>query len=144
MKKLSTRYKSFFLKGVCTALIIILGGSLFAAGALGADNCGMECCCKTGPAHMQPATEKQFRSQMGCCSGVPLSPCDLQSAKPFELPEFTMASCCWDFPNANEILYVADDSPNTIPNPGSNSISQILDPQFNQPPLYLQKLTFLI
>ena len=144
MKKLSTRYKSFFLKGVCTALILILGGSLFAAGALGADKCGMECCCKTSPIHMQPVTEKQIRSQMGCCSGAPLSPCDLQSANPFELPEFTMASCCWHFPYGTKTSDVVDDSPNTNLNPGGNSISQILDPQFNSPPLYLQQLTFLI
>ncbi len=144
MNKLSTRFKSSFHKGVCTVLIVILGGSLFAAGALGANNCGMECCCKTGPTHMQPGTEKQIRSQIGCCSAVPLSPCDLQSANPLELPEFTMASGYWNYPYANGILDVVDNSPTTNPNSDGNSISQILEPQFNPPPLYLQKLTFLI
>lgn len=137
-------FKPFLLKGVCTGLTLILGGSLFAAGALGSDRCGIECCCKSGPTHMQHLTEKQIQAQMGCCSGVLPRPCDLKSANPFELPEIVMASCSRDSSHAVGPLNFVDDSPDTNFNPGGNSFSKIVDPQFNSPPLYLQKLSFLI
>ncbi|MBT8372117.1 MAG: hypothetical protein KJO34_14220, partial [Deltaproteobacteria bacterium] len=92
MNKIPSGKRSIMLKAVCTAMVLILGGSLFAAGVMGSNGCGIKCCCQTGTTHMQSSVEKQMRSPMGCCSGVPLSPCDLQSAKPFELPEIVLAS----------------------------------------------------
>lgn len=144
MNKISTSTRSIMLKVVCTAMVLILGGSLFAAGVMGSDGCGMKCCCQIGPTHMPPSAEKQMRSPMGCCSGVPLSPCDLQSANPFELPDITLASCCIDLPNAGGstgILAVSNDNRQNL---SGNFISQVLDPKFNAPPLYLQNLSFLI
>ena len=94
MNKISASAKSILLKALCTAMVIILGGSLFAAGAMGAEGCGMKCCCQTGPSHVKSSAEKQMRSPMGCCAGVPLSPCDIQAARPLELPEIILASSC--------------------------------------------------
>ena len=143
MNKISTGTRSILLKAVCTAMVLILGGSLFAAGVMGADGCGMKCCCQTGPTHMQPSTEKQMRAPMGCCSGVPLSPCDLQSAKPFELPEIILSACCYSSYTGGAPVILTDASDKSQNTGGKFSV-QILDPKFNSPPLYLQNLSFLI
>jgi len=144
MNKIATITRTIMLKAVCTALVFILGGSLFAAGAMGSDGCGMKCCCQTGPTHVQPAAGQQMQSPMGCCSGVPLSPCDLQPTKPFELPEIVLAVCCDDFSNAGGTAAALTDANGRRQSPGANFISQVLDPKFNSPPIYLQNLTFLI
>ena len=144
MKKNSASARSIMLKAVCTALVLILGGSLFAAGVMGSVGCGMKCCCQTGPTPMQSSAEKQMRSAIGCCSGVPLSPCNLQSTKPFELPDITLASCCLDLPNAYGPTGILIDSNDNGQNLSGNFLSQVLDPKFNSPPLYLQNLSFLI
>jgi len=144
MNKTSTGKRSILLQAVCTAMVLILGGSLFAAGVMGADGCGMKCCCQTGPTHMQPSAEKQMRAPMGCCSGVPLSPCDLQSAKPFELPEIILSSCCDDLSHTGGASVILTGASDKSQNTGGKSIVQILDPKFNSHPLYLQNLSFLI
>jgi len=144
MNKNSVGPRSILLKAVCTFLALILGGSLFAAGVMGSDGCGMKCCCQTSPTHLQPSAEQQMRSTMDCCSGSPLSPCDIQSAQPFELPEIILASCCENLFSANGLTIILIDSHDNRLNSGANFISQILDPKFNSPPLYLQKLSFLI
>ena len=144
MNKIFPGTRSMMLKAVCTAMVLILGGSLFAAGVMGSDGCGMKCCCQTGPSHMQPSAEKQMRSPMGCCAGVPLSPCDLQSARPFELPEIILASCCDDLSNTGGATDILSDANDTPQNPAAKFISQVLDPKFNSPPLYLQNLSLLI
>jgi hypothetical protein len=125
-------------------MILILGGSLFAAGAMVSDGCGMKCCCQTGPSNMQPSAEKQMRSPMGCCSGVPLSPCNLQSNKPFELPDITLAACCVDLPNADGPTGIIADANDNGQNLSGNFISQVQNPKFNSLPLYLQNLSLLI
>ncbi|CAB1059343.1 hypothetical protein D1BOALGB6SA_4105 [Olavius sp. associated proteobacterium Delta 1] len=144
MNKTSTGTRSIMLKAVCTAMALILGGSLFAAGVMGSDGCGMKCCCQTGPTHMQASAEKQMRAPMGCCSGVPLSPCDLQSAKPFELPEIILSSCCNDLSYPGGASVILTETSDKSHNSGGKFIVQVLDPKFNSPPLYLQNLSFLI
>ena len=144
MNKTTIDIRSIMLKAVCTALVFILGGSLFAAGAMGSDGCGMKCCCQTGPTHVQPAAGQQMQSPMGCCSGVPLSPCDIQSGRPFELPEITLTACCDDLSNAGGTAAALTDANGRKQSPGANFIYQVLDPKFNSPPIYLQNLTFLI
>ncbi|MCP4626821.1 MAG: hypothetical protein GY850_25425 [bacterium] len=144
MNKIPTGTRSILLKAVCTALVLILGGSLFATGIMGSGGCGMKCCCQTGPTHMQPPAEKQMRSPVGCCAGVPLSPCDIQSAKPFELPEIVLASCCDELYNTGGSAVIISDAADRMQKPGINFISQVLDSKFNSPPIYLQNLSFLI
>lgn len=144
MNKISTSARSIMLKVVCTAMVIILGGSLFAAGAMGAEGCGMKCCCQTGLSHMQSSAEKQMRSPMGCCAGVPLSPCDIQAARPLELPEIILASSCDYLHEVGGTAVMINPAGDERKNSGAKFISQVLDPKFNSPPLYLQNLSFLI
>ena len=144
MNKIPTGTRSIMLKAVCAALVLTFGGSLFAAGVMGSDGCGMNCCCHTGTTHMQPTAEKKVRSPMGCCAGVPLSPCDIQSAKPFELPEIILASCYDELSKAGGSAVILPDAIGRMPETGLNYLSQVLDLKFNSPPIYLQNLTFLI
>lgn len=144
MNKIPTGKRSIMLKAVCTAMVLILGGSLFAAGVMGSDGCGMKCCCQSGPTHMQPSAETQMRAPMGCCSGVPLSPCDLQSAKPFELPEIVLASSRADLSSVGGPSVILTDVIHKSQNTGAKFNVQALDPKFHSPPKYLQNLSFLI
>jgi len=144
MNKNSTSAKSLMLKALCTAMVIVLGGSLFAAGAMGSEGCGMTCCCQTAANHMQSSAEKQMRSPMGCCAGVPLSPCDIQAAGPLELPEVILASSFGNFHDAGGPSAVINPAADERKTSGAKFISQVLDPKFNSPPLYLQNLSFLI
>ena len=144
MNKITTITRLILLKTVCTVMVIILGGSLFAAGALGTGGCGMKCCCQTGSAHLQPAAGQQMQSPTGCCTGIPLNPCDLQSTNPFELPEIVLAVCSDDFSKAGGPAAALTDANGRRQSPGTDFISQVMDPKFNSPPLYLQNLAFLI
>jgi len=144
MNKNFTGSRSIMLKAVCAAMVLILGGSLFAAGAMASNGCAMKCCCRTGPSHVQPATEKHMRSPQGCCSGVPFSPCDIQSAKPFELPEIIPASCCPYHSHTGGVAVILADAGVRSQNSGAKFIAQVLDPKFKSPPIFLQKLSLLI
>jgi hypothetical protein len=144
MNKNRTGTRSIMLKAVCTAMVIILGGSLSAAGVMASNGCAMKCCCQTGPAHMQPSTEKQMRSSMGCCSGVEFSPCDIQSAKPFELPEVITASCCVYHFHTGGISVSLIDTRDKSQNAGAKFFIQVQELKFKSPPIYLQKLSLLI
>ena len=144
MNKVLASAKLAMLKAVCTAMVIVLGGGLFAAGAVGAEGCGMKCCCQSGPNHVAPLADKQMRSAIGCCAGVPLNPCDLQSARPFELPEIILASCGDNLPNAGGTSVISIGAVDESDNTGAQFISQVLNPEFNSPPLFLQNLSFLI
>lgn len=144
MNKISRGTRLIRLQAVCTALVLILGGSLFAAGAMGAGGCGMKCCCQIGLTHMQPAAEKKMRAALGCCAGLAASSCDLQSARPIELPEISLRSCCLDLPHVGGPTVILTDIDDLRQNPGGNFIIQVLEPKSNSLPLYLQKSSFLI
>jgi len=144
MFKTSSGPKSIVLKVVVTALVLTLGGSLFAAGAISADACGMRCCCLTDPTHNQPAAKKQVRSVMGCCSEAPARPCDLQTAKPFEFPEMIPTPGNEDLHGADGLTVILSDADENFQNYGGSFFSQALNSKFSSSPLYLQNLTFLI
>lgn len=144
MKKVSNRTRLILLKTGCTVLAIVLFSSLFAAGAMSADGCRLKCCCQSQPIHIQSSVDVQLRAPMGCCSGNPQSPCDLQSARPFELPEIILTSNNTNNTNFGGPIVVLTDSKIDWLCHGSNLISQVIVPKFNSPPLYLQKSTFLI
>jgi len=144
MNKIPNGNRSILLKAVCTVMVLILGGSLFSAGVMGSDGCGLKCCCQTAATYLPPSAEKQMRAPMGCCAGRASEPCDLQSAKPFELPEIILAASRGDLSNGGgpsvnvtEVIYQSQNS-------GAKFIYRVSDPKFNSPPLYLQQLSLLI
>jgi hypothetical protein len=140
----ATISRSIFGQALCVALVFILGGSLFTTEVMGSDACGMMCCCQTGPSHIQSSVEKHFRSPVGCCSGIPLSPCDMQSAKPLKLPEIILASYGSNLPSNIGLTNLPCDSNDHRQPPGRMSQSLVSEPPLNAPPLFLQHLTLLI
>ncbi|UCD79220.1 MAG: hypothetical protein JSW26_28110 [Desulfobacterales bacterium] len=132
------------MKAICIALVLITGGSLFATGIMASGGCGMKCCCQTGPMGMQPNTERQIRSLMGCCKGVALNPCELQSALPYEPPDVIAASCCGPLQVTFGPAVILSDSFSESRNCGGNFIFQMADQKFKVPPLYLQNRSYLI
>ena len=144
MIKLATGKSSIILKAVCASLILVLGAGQFGGAAIGSGGCGMKCCCQSDPSHMKSSAEMQMRSPMGCCSGGSISPCDLEGAKPADLPEMALTQGQAGLLNAcGSALSVVALNDNGRQK-SRNVISQTLDPKFNSPPLYLQKLSFLI
>ena len=144
MNKMTTGKRSTMRKAVCTVMILLLCAGIFGGAAMGSGGCGIKCCCQTGPSHMKSSAVMQMRSQMGCCSGGILNPCDLQGTEPVELPELVLTPL-------RENPLNSDDSTPSLPSindygqqKNKKTISQTQDAQFNSPPIYLQKLSFLI
>ena len=105
----------------------------------------MSCCCQMKPLmDMQPTAEKQLRSPIGCCSGVAQKPCDMQSTPFSELPDVVSAYSGEFYPDAFCLTVVLVKTFGGRINSGDDSIFLTSDPKFRSPPLYLQKLSFLI
>jgi hypothetical protein len=136
---------SIIWKAMCLALALITGGSLFATGIMASGGCGMKCCCQTGPMGTHPNAERQMRSSMGCCSnGVPLNPCDLQSAQPNDLPEFIPAASGGFHQVPFGPAVILSDSCSDSGSSSGIITLKFTDQKFKTPPLYLQKHEFLI
>ena len=144
MINLTARNRLILLKTICAGLALVLGVGLFGNAAMGSNSCGMKCCCHSGATQMKPSTEMQMRSSMGCCSGASLSPCDMQGAEPVDLPETALASWRPNLTGADGSNVVHTAFIELGQHISNNYPSQTLDPQFNSPPLYIQKLSFLI
>ena len=144
MNKFSIGNGSLLMKSVCLAIVLMLAGSLLASGVMGFDNCGMQCCCQSGISHMQPSVAKKVQSPMGCCSGAAQPSCDIQSAKPFELPEIILASPIYELPRADGPADILAFENGFEQNSGHITAIQDLHPLYKSPPLYLQKLSFII
>jgi hypothetical protein len=135
---------SIILKGMCLVLALIISNSLFAAGTMASADCGMKCCCQTGPTGMPHHTQRQMRSSIGFCNEVPLSPCGLQSTQPYKLPEVIPVSCC----GLHHVVFgpsvILSDSFSGSRNSSGNIIFLPADQRYNSPPLYLQNHAYLI
>ena len=135
---------SFVIKVMCLALAFMIGGSMLANGLMAAADCGMRCCCQIAPPRMQHSPQKQMRSLMNCCSSAPLKACDLQSSRPFELPQVIPASCCGLHHIAFGPAVVINEFLSDGHKSGENYIHQLADPTFNSPPLYLKNHSYII
>lgn len=126
-------------------MIFIIGAGLFATGAMGTDGCGMKCCCQTGSTSVQPSSEHQMRSPTGCCAGVSFSPCDMQSAKSFEIREIALSSPPGVYYTKASLTTAI--STDTGVNPGgydNKPAGELIHAKFYAPPLYLIQQSFLI
>ena len=144
MNRNRTGSTSFDIKVMCLALAFMIGGSMLATGLMAAADCGMQCCCQIAPPRMHHSAQKQMRSSMYCCSSIPLKACDLQSARPYELPQVIPASCCGLHHIAFGPAVVINEDVSNGHNSGENYIFQLADPTFNSPPLYLKNHSYII
>ena len=79
-------------KAMCVALTLILGASLFAAGAFAQSGCGEKCWCHSSPMDMHHSKGELIPLSAGFCNGDPMIPCDLETGQSSELPEFILCS----------------------------------------------------
>jgi hypothetical protein len=86
----------------------------------------------------------QIRASMGCCSGTPVNPCDIESAQKIGLPEFTLCSTGFHIPQPGGPAVIFDLSGSDGRNFSAIVISQPVGLKIISPPIYLQKLSFLI
>lgn len=144
MKKIGIKSSSLIQKSLCTALIALLGTSLIVGGLFADPGCATSCCCKTTENGMRHTPEKQLRSEMDCCSEITINPCDLASGQTFELQEYRLAATN---SNPSNLTVLSGVLTNTS---FDNKIFRIqhrypsIREKSQDPPLYLQKRSFLI
>ncbi len=144
MKKKVTEIGTLGSKSICVALTLILGMSLFAAGAFAELGCGQKCCCHRSTTDMHHSKLEIKKISANPCNRDPIIPCDLETAKSLELPDFIIGS-------------VGANQPNTVMSANINTailidkpVSRAIDPfQFvrtnaRSAPIYLQNASFLI
>ena len=134
----------FMLKGICVALTLVLGLSLFAAGAIADSECGKKCCHHGKPMGMHHSKDALKSSPVGFCNGDPMIPCDLESRRASDMPEFILSSAGGDPMNTAPSASIEAD---VLIDPHRFEISNathLLGEKSPSAPLYLQNLSFLI
>jgi hypothetical protein len=92
MNKDASAIGLFISKATCVALTLILGSSLFAAGAFAELGCGENCCCHRSTMDMLHSKEKRVNLSAGFCNGNPMIPCDIETGQSTRLPNFIVFS----------------------------------------------------
>ena len=145
MKK-AVHGNKLLLKAVCLGLVLTVGACLIAAGITAASDCAVKCCCLSEPTSSHHAPQDQIRSSMGCCSGSSQMPCDLVAAAKVQFPETSLASSRVRGHLPTGIGLANPISVGVICRYAfrSGAFNQSAQVKFRPPPLYLQKLSFLI
>ena len=144
MIKNSSGKRLLMFKTACIALALMLCGILFTTGVSADPGCGVKCCCQSTSVNQHHNSVKQIRSSMGCCTGAPVVPCDLEAAPSFELPEFTISSIGNSFSNAIGLTGILTDSLGDQHDYRVKFSFQFVREKSKSPPIYLQNLSFLI
>lgn len=141
MKRSGTKNPSVLLKTVSIFIILILSGSLLATGLMASGECNIDCCCKM---RKHSNTQKQMQIPQGCCSQASQKPCDMQSSKPFDLPEAVFVSKGVygpDFFNF-ETIQISDNADQI--DLSDDHTYHLAERKFRSPPLFLKNRSFLI
>ena len=144
MNKNVTGIGWFMLKGICVALALVLGVSLFAAGAIADSGCGNQCCNSDKPMGMHHSKGTLKPSPAGFCNGDSMIPCDLESRRASDVPEFILSSAGGDPTNTAPSTSIEADSPIDHHRFGNSDAYHLLREKFRSAPIYLQNLSFLI
>ena len=143
MQKLGKKTKSVMRKSIFIVLVVLLSTSLIFSGAFANKNCATSCCCKKMVNAVHHAPEKQLRSAMDCCSGMPINPCDFESGQTFVLPAYTLVSTGGDPSNPSVPAWVLTTSVIDPKNSKNLHLDHFIRETSQDPPLYLQKRSFL-
>jgi len=147
MNKNAAGIGSFRLKGICIVLTLVLGLSLFAAGVSADSGCGQKCRCHSRPTdrHHSKGDRIPLGSLgSGFCSGNPMIPCDLESSRASDVPQFILSSAGGGLPNIAGPAGIATGSPTGKHNFRGYQIYQLLREKSRSAPKYLQNLSLLI
>ena len=127
------------LKSFCIALILVFGMAIFTAGSFARKSCGSICCCQSIPISMAHGAGEQMRASMGCCSGTPVNPCDIESARKQELQEFTLCSTGFHFSQPGGPAVIFDLPGSEGRNFSTIVFSQPVGLKIISPPIYQMK-----
>ena len=144
MNKNAAGIGSFMLKGICIALTLVLGVSVFAAGVSAETGCGEKCRCHDRPADRHHSQGELIPLPAGFCNGDPMVPCDLEAGQSSALPEFIMSSAGGGLPNTAGSAGIANGSLTGKHDFRGYQIYQFLREKSRSAPKYLQNLSLLI
>lgn len=144
MKKIAVGNKKHMMKTMGVVLTLIFTVSLYAGGVLADTGCGAKCCHQISPDGMRHNTGNPIKSLGDCRSKDPRIPCDLQSKRAVELPEYTSVSSGGGFPNYVGLMEISSDSSIDDDVFKPNCSVQTVWEKSQPPPIYLQKLSLLI
>jgi hypothetical protein len=144
MNKDTTGMGLFISKATCVALTLMLGTSLFAAGAFAELGCGENCSCHPSTMDMHHFKEKRLNLSAGFCNGNPMIPCDIETGQSSQLLSFVVVSV-----DANQPNTVGSTGTNTdflIDRHNSRAGCHYQSVRENSPsaPIYLQNSSFII
>lgn len=144
MNKDAAKVGLFISKAICVALTLILGTSLFAAGAYADLGCGENCCCHRSTMDMHHSKEMRVNYSADFCNGNPMIPCDIETGQSSQLPNFILFSV-----GANQLNTVVSTSTNTdffIDRHDSRTSYhyQSVREKSSSAPIYLQNSSFII
>ena len=144
MNKNATGTGLFKFKVMCVAVTLVLGVSLFAAGAIAESRCGKKCCTQSSPMDMHHSKGNPKPSSAGFCNGDPMVPCDLKGGKSSALPEFILSSAGDGLPNTAGPAGIATGSLTDKHDCRGNDYYQFVAENSRSAPIYLQNLSLLI
>jgi hypothetical protein len=144
MNKRAIGIGSIMLKGICIALTLVLGVSLFAGGAIAESRCGKKCCTQSSPMDMHHSKGKTKPASAGFCNGDPMVPCDLETGQSSELPEFILSSAGGEQLNNGGSTGIAPGSLTDKHDFRGNDYYQFVPENSRSAPIYLQNSSILI
>ena len=144
MNKSAAGNGSMIFKGICFALVMALGVSLFAAGVSAESGCGQNCKCHSNPIDLHHLKGKRIPSSAGTCSGNPMTPCDLESSAASGVPEFVLVSAGSGLPNTFGSTSITSGHTSDKHNPSGYELYQVLREKSRSAPTYLQNSSLLI
>jgi len=144
MNKDTTGIGLFISKATCVALTLILGTSLFAAGAFAELGCGENCSCHRSTMDMHHSKEKRLNLSASFCNGNPMIPCDIETDQSTQLPNFILFSIGAGQPNT--VVSTGTNTDFLIDRPDSRAGCHYQSVRENSPsaPIYLQNASFII
>ena len=144
MNKDTTGIGLFISKATCVALTLILGTSLFAAGAFAELGCGENCCCHRSTMDMQHSKERRVNLSAGFYNGNPMIPCDIDTGQSSQLLSFVIVSVGVNQPNT--VVSTGTNTDFLIDRHNSRAGCHYQSVRENSPsaPIYLQNASFII
>ena len=144
MNKDTTGIGLFISKAACVVLALILGTTLFVAGAYAELGCGENCCCHRSTMDMHHSKEMRVNVSAGFCNGNPMIPCDLETGQSSQLPNFILFSVGANLPNT--VVTTGTNTDFLIDRHDSRASYHYQSVRENSPsaPIYLQNSSFII
>ncbi len=134
----------FISKAMCVALTLVLGSSLFAAGAFADLGCGEKCRCHRSPMDMDHSKGDLIPLSADFCNGDPMIPCDLEAGQASELPADLALTDLSNLTYTDAPADMAADFFTDNFNFRGEASYQLVREKFQSASIYLKNVSFLI